>query len=51
METYKYWGILKVNTIKQLDMKEKNKSTSEIRKSFSKPRSVAEISSKEITPG
>ena len=45
-ENNNYLGILEVDTINQMDMKEKNKTTSEERESFSKLSSVAEISSK-----
>ena len=46
-ETYKYLGILEVDTIKQVEMKEKNlkKNTPEERENYSKPNYIAEISS------
>ena len=40
-ENHKYLGILKAETIKQKETKEKNKSTSDERESFSKPPSTA----------
>ena len=52
METYKYLGILEADTIKQAEMKEKEKkNTSGEQESYSKPNYIAEISSKELIPG
>ena len=46
-ETYKYLRILETDTIKQVEMKEKNKkNTSGERENNSKPNSIVEISSK-----
>ena len=47
MENYVYLGILEVDTMKQAEIKEKNKSTSDERENLSKPSSAAEISSRE----
>ena len=48
-ENYKYLGILEANTIKQGEMKEKNKKRvhQTNMKNFLKPSSAVEISSKE----
>ena len=49
-ETYKYLGVLEVDTIKQVEMKKKKKSKNSIpgeRENYAKPNYVAEISSKE----
>ena len=48
-ENYKYLAILEVDIIKAAEMKEK--SISDERESFSKPKSAAGISSKGKTPG
>ena len=48
-ETYKHFGILEADTIKQAEMKKKKKkekNASEERERFSRPKSAAEISSK-----
>ena len=48
-ETYKYLGILKVNSIKHVDMKEKNKKKRNApgeRENYSKPNCMPEISLK-----
>ena len=46
-ETYKYLGILKGDTINQVEMKENNlKSISDERENYSKPSSATGISSK-----
>ena len=52
-ESNKYLWILKAETIKQTEMKEKKKekSTSDERESFSKPSPAKEISSKGLTIG
>ena len=46
-EIYKYLGVLAVDSIKQVEMREKlKKNISEDRKSYSKPNYIVEISSK-----
>ena len=51
-ETYKYLGILEADTIKQAEMKEKNKmSTSGKQENYSKVSYVVDTWIKEYTPG
>ena len=45
-QTYKYLGFLEADTIKQAEMKEKIKSISKERENYSKPKYIAETSSK-----
>ena len=49
-ETYRYLGILESDSIKQAEMKEKNKNTSGEWENESKPSYIAEISSKGLIP-
>ena len=51
-ETYEYFGILEVDTIKQVEMKKKKikKKISEERENYSKPNCIAKISSNGSPP-